>query len=145
MSQEEMFNWNPLLYPVSQLFNIVPEWFELSCSQETQCFKIFNNIQISTMSSRISRLLCFTSTQKQSTWNTKRIWSEQYWCGGNSGRCGQSKVEKWMGILQTLFDRYWNGKWKTQSLQLCHVILRHFFGQRWNGLCIQRTEMCCKS
>ena len=38
------------------------------------------------MSPRISWLLCFTSTQKHSTWNTNWIWNEQYWCGGHSGR-----------------------------------------------------------
>ena len=50
--------------------------------------------------------------------------------GGYSGRYWRSKIERRIGILQTLFDRYWKGEWKTQSLQLCNVILRHFFVQR---------------
>ena len=46
--------------------------------------------------------------------------------------------------MQTLFDRYRNGKWKAQSLQLCHVILRHVFVQRQIGLCIQKLKCAAK-
>ena len=48
------------------------------------------------------RLLCFTSTQKHSTWNTNGIRSKQYSCGWYSGRCWWSKFERRIGILQTL-------------------------------------------
>ena len=53
------------------------------------------------MSRRISWFLCFTSTQKHSTWNIYWIRSEQYWCGGHSGRCWRSKNERKIGNLQT--------------------------------------------
>ena len=46
------------------------------------------------MPCRISRLLCCTSLQKHSTWNTNWIRSEQYWCGGHSGRCWRSGLRK---------------------------------------------------
>ena len=144
-SQKEMFSWNLLSYPVSQLSNVVTGWFELSCSQETQCFKNFKNIQVCTMSCRISRLWCSASTQKQLTWNTNRTRSEQNSCGRNSRRCWRSKFEIKIGVLQTLFDRYWYGEWKTQSIQLRHVILRHASAKQHTGLSIQRTELCCKS
>ena len=78
------------------------------------------------MSCWISRLLCFTSTQKQPTWYINWIRSEHYWCEGHSGRCWRSKFERRIGILRTFLDRYWNGEWTTQSLQLCHVILQLF-------------------
>ena len=104
-SQKEILSWNILLHQVSQLFNFVLGWFELSCSQETQCSKTFNNKQVSTMPCRISRLLCFTSTPKLSTWNTNWVRSEQYWCGGHSGRFWRSKFKRRVGILQRLFDK----------------------------------------
>ena len=88
------------------------------------------------MSRRVSRLLSFTSTQKHSTWNTNCIRSGQYWCGGHSRRYWRSKIERIIGVLQTLFDRYWIGERKTESLQLCHVIFRHSFLQRQFGICI---------
>ena len=75
------------------------------------------------MPCRISRLLCFTSTQKHTTWNTSWTRSEHYWCGGHSGRCWRAKFKRRIGILQILFDRYWNGEWKTESSTLpCHVL-----------------------
>ena len=59
--------------------------------------------------------------KKTSTRPTNWIRSEQFWCGGYSERRWRSKFERRIGILQTLFDRYWNGEWKTQSSFLsCH-------------------------
>ena len=81
-------------------------------------------------------LLCFTSTEKYSTWTTNGIRSEQYWWGGHSGRCWRSKFERRIGILQTLFDRYWNGEWKhrvsnfamsTFDMSLLNDILNYVF------------------
>ena len=70
------------------------------------------------MFQRVFWLLCFKSTQKHSTWNTNWIRSEQNWCRGHSGICWRCKLERRNGILQTLFGRFWNGDWKTQSSTL---------------------------
>ena len=75
------------------------------------------------MSRRISRLLCFTSTQKHSTWNTKWVRSEQYWCGGHSGRCWRSKFERKIGIVQTFWQKL---KWRMENTEYstlpCHPL-----------------------
>ena len=76
------------------------------------------------------RVLCFTSSQKRSKWNTFWIRSKRCGFGEHSGKCWRSNFETRIGNLQTLFDRYWNRELKTQSLQIYHVILRHAFAQR---------------
>ena len=94
------------------------------------------------MPCKLSPFLCFTSTQKHSTWNTNWIRSEQYWCGGYSGRCWRSKFERRIGILQTVFGRYGNGEWKAQfstlpclpSTCLCSTINWIMYSWKWKML-----------
>ena len=75
-------------------------------AKKTQCSKTLKNLQVWTMSSGTFQFSCLTSTRKHSTLNTKWNRSEQYWCGEHSG--WRSKFERRFGVLQTLFDRYWN-------------------------------------
>ena len=42
--------------------------------------------------------------------------------------CGTQTTKP--SLAKPSLDRYRNGEWKTQNLQLCHVLFRHVFAQR---------------
>ena len=84
---------------------------------------VFQDIQepagVNYVTQNFPTIILYVNT-KHSTWTTTWIRSEQYWCGGHSGRCWRSKFEKW-----NLANTFWQMlKWRiddTESSTLpCH-------------------------